>query len=193
MSLDEFENGKWDEAKVSGSKSYYKGDKKLSPSVYSNIIDYFDENYDYEAYTKRYNELIEDVRKPLEYKNDGKKKDEKKSSRWGRKGKEEQEREKQKKKAAKEKKEAGGVVTAPPLEFTLAEELYKKAVSESQSGSPNDYSKKMAVLPADASYMGREGVSPQGVWADDSLLKIYIIPMGVHTIDNYEVEISWCS
>ena len=187
LSLDEFENGKWNEAKVSGSKSYYKGDKKLSPSVYTNIIDYIDENFDYEAYTKRYNELIEDVRKPLEYKNDGKKKDDKKSSRWGRKGKEEQEREKQNKKAAKDKKEAGGIVTAPPLEFSLAEDLYQKALTDSQSGSTNDYAKKVAVRPNDASYMGREGVSPQGIWAEDSLLKIYLIPMGVHKVNNYEV------
>lgn len=188
LASDEFEDGVWNEAKVVGFKSYYKGDKKLTPSSPLTIVDYIDDNFDYELQTKRYNELLEDVRKPLEYKNDGKKKDKKSGSRWGRKGKEEQAREKEKKKAAKEKK-AAGVVTPPPLEFSLASDLYKKALADLQEGNTNSYPTKLVTRPADASYLGRQGVSPQGVWADDSLTKIYIVPLGVHKVENYEVEV----
>ena len=85
LSEDEFENGIWDMSRVKGYQSYYKDGKTLTPSQPLDTLDYSDDNYDYVAKDKVYRDLIADVSKELEYKEDKKKGDNKKKSRWGRK------------------------------------------------------------------------------------------------------------
>lgn len=188
LSADEFEDGKWDESKVMGSKGYYRDGKKLSSSVPSTIVNYFDENYEYEMRIKKYNELLADVRKPLEYKDDGKKKDKKSTSRWGRKGKKEEKKKEEKKPVPTEPDE----ITPKPFPSMDASVLHAKAVTDSQGDTVNQYPTKISVLPSDATYLGREGVAPTGVWSDSSLTKVYILPLGSHKIDDYEVSIHYC-
>ena len=84
LSEDEFENDIWDIARVKGYQNYYKEGKVLSSSKPVSVLDYWDDNYDYVAQDKKYRDLIADVSRELEYKDD-KKKGDKKKSRWGKK------------------------------------------------------------------------------------------------------------
>ena len=84
LSLSEFENGVWDNSRVSGEKEYYKNGKKLESSIPTDIVNYLDSNYDYIEAEKQFRELIADVSKPLEYKDDKSKGgSNKKKSFWG--------------------------------------------------------------------------------------------------------------
>ena len=84
LSLSEFENGLWENSRVSGEKEYYKNGKKLESSIPTDIVNYLDSNYDYIEAEKQFRELIADVSKPLEYKDDKSKGgSNKKKSFWG--------------------------------------------------------------------------------------------------------------
>lgn len=187
LSSDEFENGKWSSSKVSSSSKYYRDGSKLSSSTPHNIVHFSDDNFDYLEKVKKYNELIEDVRKPLEYKDDSKKK-KKENSRWGRRAKRDQERDKKETKP-KVDADANPVITPKPFAFTKASELHTKALADSQGSTLNLYPTKIVSLPTDASYMGREGIPPQGNWNDPTYLKLYVIPVGIHKLDDYEVSL----
>ena len=159
----------------------------MSSSTPHNIVYFSDDNYDYLEKVQKYNELIADVRKPLEYKDDSKKK-KKENSLWGRRAKRDKERDK---KETKPKVDAVAkpVITPKPFAFTTAAELHTKALDASQGSTVNLYPTKIVTLPTDASYMGREGIPPQGNWNDPDYLKLYLIPVGIHKLDDYEVSL----
>lgn len=160
----------------------------LSPSEPIPVLSYFDDNYDYVAQDKKYRDLVADVSKELEYKEDKKKGDSKKKSKWGKKtpkGKEKAEE----KKADSQDDGVPKIVTPPPMVVPLASEIHAKAVQDRDSiTTPNLASSRiLPPLTPSASYLGQQPQAPQGVWGDSSLIKLYVIPIGGR-VTTYEVS-----
>ena len=179
LSEDEFENGIWDMSRVKGYQSYYKDGKTLTPSQPLDTLDYSDDNYDYVAKDKVYRDLIADVSKELEYKEDKKKGDNKKKSRWGRKSARGPEKKEEKPANKDDEKSIPKVVTPPPLQYNLASALHAKALQDlPQLTTPNQmYSRFLQPLPPQESYLGRDPQAPQGIWAKPGT-KLYVVPLG---------------
>ena len=187
LAEDEFDNGIWDISRVNGYKSYYKGGKTLPPSEpLPSIITYFDDNYDFVAEDKKYRDLIAEVSKTLEYKDDKKKGDEKKKSKWGKKSRKGPEKKEEKKKQ-EEDDSTPVVVTAPPLEYTEASILHKKALEDLPTLTATNEALSRIQTPVIVdNVIGRQPITPQGVWADSTKTKLYIIPLGGR-VSSYEV------
>ena len=187
LAEDEFDNGIWDISRVNGYKSYYKGGKTLSPSEpLSSIITYFDDNHDFIAEDKKYRDLIAEVSKTLEYKDDKKKGEDKKKSKWGKKSRKGPEKKEEKKKQDSDDS-TPAVVTAPPLEYTEASILHKKALEDLPTLTTTNQALSRIQTPAVVdNVIGRQSIAPQDVWADSTKTKLYIIPLGGR-VSSYEV------
>lgn len=186
LSEDEFENGIWDLARVKGYKNYYKEGNVLSSSKPVPVVDYSDDNYDYVAQDKKYRDLIADVSRELEYKDD-KKKGEKKKSRWGKKSPKGKDKTEEKKPDTPEDTTTK-VVTPPPMVVPLASEIHSQALKERDSltilnlGS----SRILSPLAPPTSFLGQAPQTPSGSWSDSSQIKLYVIPIGGQ-VRTYEV------
>ena len=181
LGLDEFENGRWESTKATTIK-----DKKLSPSTHQNVVDYFDQDFDYMERDKVYNELMADVSKGLEYKEEKKKgAEEGKKSRWGRRNRQEEERQRlekereAKQKALEEAMSSGSTLAPPELNAKNAADVYAEALKGASTAV--DHSKSKAVQPTEEGMeVGRSEIAPQGAWADAEKVKLYVVPIGLH-------------
>ena len=136
---------------------------------------------------KVYRDLIADVSKELEYKEDKKKGDNKKKSRWGRKSARGPEKKEEKPANKDDEKSIPKVVTPPPLQYNLASALHAKALQDlPQLTTPNQmYSRFLQPLPPQESYLGRDPQAPQGIWAKPGT-KLYVVPLG-GVVTSYQV------
>lgn len=191
LSLSEFENGVWDKSRVSGEKGYYKNGKKLDPSLPLDIVNYMDNNYDYIEKNKQFRDLIADVSKPLEYKDDKQKGDgSKKKSKWG------------KRKKRDEPKQSKGidmgvstpdpnapppVVTPPPISFKKQSDLHVESLAQASQGVENRAKSKF-VFHTPIQNVGIEAPVPQGDWITAEKIKLYVVPIGIHYEGQYEVR-----
>ena len=196
LSVSEFENGVWDKSRVSGEKEYYKNGKKLESSIPLDIVDYKDDNYDYIETEKRFRDLMTDVSKPLEYKDDKSKgNSNKKKSFWG------------KRKRRDEPKTSPAVdvgvattdpnapppvVTPAPLNAKRASDLHELSLTQSTQGVDNSARSKF-VYHTPIANVGIESSVPQGDWIASDKIKLYVVPVGVHSEGQYEVgEVCLC-
>ena len=193
LSLSEFENGEWDHSRVSGEKEYYKNGKKLESSIPTDIVNYLDSNYDYLEAEKQFRDLIADVSKPLEYKDDKSKGgSNKKKSFWGkRKRKEEPKGPKSIDTGAStpDPNAPPPVVTPPPLNAKKAADLHTLSVSQAAQGAENRARSKF-VSHTPIQHVGIEAPVPQGDWIAADKIKLYVVPVGVHYEGQYEVGVS---
>lgn len=196
LSLSEFENGLWENSRVSGEKEYYKNGKKLESSIPTDIVNYLDSNYDYIEAEKQFRELIADVSKPLEYKDDKSKGgSNKKKSFWGKRTRKE-ERKGSKSidmgVSAADPNAPPPVVTPPPLNSKKATDLHTLSVSQAAQGVDNSAKSKF-VYHTPIQNVGIEAPVPQGDWIAADKIKLYVVPVGVHYEGQYEVGVSEAS
>ena len=192
LSISEFKDGVWDIARVTGAKSYYKDGKKLETSTPLSVVNYIDKNFDYIEMDKQFRELIADVSKPLEYKDDKKKGDSnKKKSRWGKKTRHSEE------KGPKtidmgvptpDPNAPPPVLTPPPIGSTPASELHAAALTQMATGTPTLAASKI-VKHSQVSGVGIESPVPQGDWNAPEKIKLYVVPIGVYVEGQYEVGV----
>ena len=188
LSEDEFENDIWDIARVKGYQNYYKEGKVLSSSKPVSVLDYWDDNYDYVAQDKKYRDLIADVSRELEYKDD-KKKGDKKKSRWGKKSQKGKDKTEEKKQIVPESG-APNVVTPPPMVVPLASKIHLQALEERDSLTTLNLasSRILSPLTPPTSFLGQVPQAPSEGWSDSSRIKLYVIPVGGQ-VKTYEVRI----
>ena len=190
LSISEFNNGVWDIARVTGAKNYYRNGKKLEASTPLSVVNYIDRNYDYIEVDKQFRELIADVSKPLEYKDDKKKGDSnKKKSRWGKKSRHSEEKGPKTIDmgvATPDPNAPPPVLTPPPIKSTPASELHATALTQMAAGTPTRASSKI-VKHSQVSGVGIESPVPQGNWNDPDKIKLYVVPIGVYADGQYEV------